>query len=72
MALGDGPRHLELWPSVEKDAQDAAARLISRYSKFYRWRGVEVQRKRCRLRCRPRHLTVVQNDVVRRQKSSCS
>ncbi|GFY07406.1 hypothetical protein TNCV_5085911 [Trichonephila clavipes] len=26
----------------------------------------------CQLRCRPRHLTMVQNYVVRRQKPSCS
>ncbi|GFV58125.1 hypothetical protein TNCV_2109531 [Trichonephila clavipes] len=26
----------------------------------------------CQLRCRPRHLTMVQNYVVRRQKHSCS
>ncbi|GFX18485.1 hypothetical protein TNCV_3370581 [Trichonephila clavipes] len=30
------------------------------------------QRTLAKLRCRPRHLTMVQNDVVRRQRSSCS
>ncbi|GFU75611.1 uncharacterized protein TNCV_2863261 [Trichonephila clavipes] len=36
------------------------------------WCGVVVRRGRCQLRCRPRHLTMVQNYVVRRQKPSCS
>ncbi|GFS62153.1 uncharacterized protein TNCV_477001 [Trichonephila clavipes] len=35
------------------------------------WRGVVVRRGGCQLRCRPRHLTMIQNYVVRRQKSSC-
>ncbi|GFW57396.1 uncharacterized protein TNCV_543101 [Trichonephila clavipes] len=34
--------------------------------------GVVVRRGGCKLRCRPRHLTMVQNDVVHRQKPSCS
>ncbi|GFY34902.1 uncharacterized protein TNCV_154751 [Trichonephila clavipes] len=37
-----------------------------------RWCGVVVRRGGCQLRCRPRHLIMVQNDVVRRQKPSCS
>ncbi|GFT24435.1 uncharacterized protein TNCV_3252631 [Trichonephila clavipes] len=37
-----------------------------------RWCGVVVRRGGCQLRCRPRHLTMVQNYVVRRQKPSCS
>ncbi|GFY28099.1 hypothetical protein TNCV_4394331 [Trichonephila clavipes] len=37
-----------------------------------RWCGVVVRRGRCQLRCRPRRLTMVQNEVVRRQKLSCS
>ncbi|GFT00090.1 uncharacterized protein TNCV_1672281 [Trichonephila clavipes] len=36
-----------------------------------RWCGVVVRRGMCQLRCRPRHLSMVQNDVVRRQKPSC-
>ncbi|GFU95422.1 uncharacterized protein TNCV_4787571 [Trichonephila clavipes] len=36
-----------------------------------RWYGVTVRRG-VQLRCRPRHLTMVQNYVVRRQKPSCS
>ncbi|GFV47796.1 uncharacterized protein TNCV_3383261 [Trichonephila clavipes] len=36
------------------------------------WSGVVVRRRGCQLRCRPRHLTMVQNYVVRRQKPSCS
>ncbi|GFX23484.1 hypothetical protein TNCV_3769601 [Trichonephila clavipes] len=34
-----------------------------------RWYSVEVKRGGCQLRCRPRHLTMVQNYEVRRQKS---
>ncbi|GFY20966.1 uncharacterized protein TNCV_3990101 [Trichonephila clavipes] len=36
-----------------------------------RWCGVVVRKGGCQLRCRPRHLTMVQNYVVRRQKPSC-
>ncbi|GFW31180.1 sterile alpha motif domain-containing protein 5 [Trichonephila clavipes] len=36
------------------------------------WCGVVVRRGGCQLRCHPRHLTMVQNDVVRRQKPSYS
>ncbi|GFX56679.1 hypothetical protein TNCV_494271 [Trichonephila clavipes] len=37
-----------------------------------RWYDVEVRKGKCQLRCRPRHLTMVQNYEVRRQKpSSC-
>ncbi|GFU12255.1 hypothetical protein TNCV_4600541 [Trichonephila clavipes] len=34
----------------------------------FRWCGVEVRRGECQLRCRPRHLTMVQNDEVSHQK----
>ncbi|GFV29504.1 uncharacterized protein TNCV_2728851 [Trichonephila clavipes] len=34
--------------------------------------GVVVRRGECQLRCHPRHLTMAQNCVVRRQKPSCS
>ncbi|GFY05255.1 uncharacterized protein TNCV_2207011 [Trichonephila clavipes] len=37
-----------------------------------RWCGVVVRRRRCQLRCRPRHLTLAQNEEVRHQKPSCS
>ncbi|GFX41265.1 hypothetical protein TNCV_2219631 [Trichonephila clavipes] len=37
-----------------------------------RWCGVEVKRVGCQLKGRPRHLTMVQNDEIRRQKPSCS
>ncbi|GFT16787.1 uncharacterized protein TNCV_1333941 [Trichonephila clavipes] len=43
---------------------------LSRAETSSRWCGVVVGR--CQLRCRPRHLTMVQNYVVRRQKPSCS
>ncbi|GFT48158.1 hypothetical protein TNCV_1001351 [Trichonephila clavipes] len=33
---------------------------------------VVVRRGGCQLRCRPRHLTMVQNYVVHHQKPSCS
>ncbi|GFW00320.1 uncharacterized protein TNCV_4355171 [Trichonephila clavipes] len=41
---------------------------LSRAETSSRWCGVVVRRRGCQLRCRPRHLTVVQNYVVRRQK----
>ncbi|GFS56942.1 uncharacterized protein TNCV_2661291 [Trichonephila clavipes] len=41
---------------------------LSRAQTSYCWCGVVVER-RCHLRCRPRHLTMVQNYVVRRQKA---
>ncbi|GFV54658.1 uncharacterized protein TNCV_3843781 [Trichonephila clavipes] len=37
-----------------------------------RWCGMVVRREVPELRCRPRHLTMVQNYVVRRQKPSYS
>ncbi|GFV79257.1 uncharacterized protein TNCV_71251 [Trichonephila clavipes] len=45
---------------------------LSRAETSSRWCGVVVRRGRCQLRCRPRHLTMVQNYVVRRPKPSCS
>ncbi|GFT19915.1 uncharacterized protein TNCV_4993461 [Trichonephila clavipes] len=45
---------------------------LSRAETSSRWCGVVVRRWGCQLRCRPRHLTMVQNYVVRRQKPSCS
>ncbi|GFT80409.1 uncharacterized protein TNCV_2184641 [Trichonephila clavipes] len=45
---------------------------LSRAETSFRWCGVVVRRGGCQLRCRPRHLTMVQNYVVRRQKPSCS
>ncbi|GFX35474.1 retrovirus-related Pol polyprotein from transposon 17.6 [Trichonephila clavipes] len=45
---------------------------MSRAEKFSLWCGVVVRRGGCQLRCRSRHLTTVQNDVIRRQKPSCS
>ncbi|GFT41775.1 uncharacterized protein TNCV_4708291 [Trichonephila clavipes] len=44
----------------------------SRVQTSSRWCGVVVRRVECPLRCRPRHLTMVHNNVVRRQKPSCS
>ncbi|GFV95702.1 uncharacterized protein TNCV_1727521 [Trichonephila clavipes] len=45
---------------------------VSRAQTSSRWYGVVVRREGYQLKCCPRHLTMVQNDVVRRQKSSCS
>ncbi|GFY04026.1 uncharacterized protein TNCV_1198041 [Trichonephila clavipes] len=45
---------------------------LSRAETSSRWCGVVVRRGGCQLRCHPRHLTMVQNYVVRRQKPSCS
>ncbi|GFU14709.1 uncharacterized protein TNCV_4228651 [Trichonephila clavipes] len=46
---------------------------LSRAETSSRWCGVVVRRGgACQLRCRPRHLTMVQNYLVRRQKPSCS
>ncbi|GFW38260.1 uncharacterized protein TNCV_4707551 [Trichonephila clavipes] len=45
---------------------------LSRAETSSRWCGVVVRRRGCQLWCRPRHLTMVQNYVVRRQKPSCS
>ncbi|GFX34045.1 DDE_3 domain-containing protein [Trichonephila clavipes] len=41
----------------------------SRAETSSRWCGVGVRRGGCQLRCRPRHLTMVQNYVVRVAKS---
>ncbi|GFV97608.1 uncharacterized protein TNCV_2041161 [Trichonephila clavipes] len=45
---------------------------LSRAETSSRWCGVVVRRGGSPLRCRPRHLTMVQNYVVRRQKPSFS
>ncbi|GFX81726.1 uncharacterized protein TNCV_317301 [Trichonephila clavipes] len=45
---------------------------LSRAETSSRWCGVVVWRGGCQLRCRPRHLTMVQNYVVRRQKPTRS
>ncbi|PRD29450.1 UNVERIFIED_CONTAM: hypothetical protein NCL1_29385 [Trichonephila clavipes] len=45
---------------------------LSRAETSSSWCGVVVRRGGCQLRCRPCHLTMVQNDMVGRQKPSCS
>ncbi|GFW44731.1 uncharacterized protein TNCV_4482761 [Trichonephila clavipes] len=45
---------------------------LSRAETSFLWCGGVLRRGGCQLRCRPRHLTMVQNYVVRRQKLSCS
>ncbi|GFT17090.1 uncharacterized protein TNCV_4738221 [Trichonephila clavipes] len=41
---------------------------LSRAQTSSRWCGVVVRERGCQLRCRPRHLTMVQNYVVRRPR----
>ncbi|GFT48361.1 uncharacterized protein TNCV_4709061 [Trichonephila clavipes] len=45
---------------------------LSRAQTSSHWYGVVVRREGCQLMCRPRHLTMVQNYEVRRQKPSRS
>ncbi|GFV03457.1 uncharacterized protein TNCV_5059981 [Trichonephila clavipes] len=45
---------------------------LSRAETSSLWCGVVVRRGGCQLRCRPPHLIMVPNYVVRRQKPSCS
>ncbi|GFS76102.1 uncharacterized protein TNCV_4666921 [Trichonephila clavipes] len=46
---------------------------LSKAEMSSRWCGMVVRRGGwCQLRCRPRHLTMVQNYVARHQKPSCS
>ncbi|GFW31587.1 uncharacterized protein TNCV_4420201 [Trichonephila clavipes] len=45
---------------------------LSRAQKSSSWCDVVVWRGTCQLSCCPRHLTMVQNDKVRRQMPSCS
>ncbi|GFV93521.1 uncharacterized protein TNCV_1988351 [Trichonephila clavipes] len=45
---------------------------LSRAETSSHWYGVVVRRRWCQLWSRPRHLTMVQNYVVHRQKPSCS
>ncbi|GFV13869.1 uncharacterized protein TNCV_523481 [Trichonephila clavipes] len=45
---------------------------LSRAETSSHWCGVVVMRGGYQLRCRSRHLTMVQNDEVRHQKHSCS
>ncbi|GFX37822.1 uncharacterized protein TNCV_3116701 [Trichonephila clavipes] len=67
------PEHNDGTPSGTEVLPLAQCTLnLSRAETSSRWCGVVVRRGRCQLRCRPRHLTMVQNYVVRRQKPSCS
>ncbi|GFT86186.1 hypothetical protein TNCV_3257671 [Trichonephila clavipes] len=63
----------EFEPSTTEDMRCRVgnARKIRRISKVIQlvWCGVEVRRGSCYVRCRPRHLSMVQNDEVRREKS---
>ncbi|GFV33711.1 uncharacterized protein TNCV_4568261 [Trichonephila clavipes] len=44
---------------------------LSRTQMSSRWCGVVARRGGYQLRCRPRHLTMIQNDEVHHQKPSC-
>ncbi|GFT47528.1 uncharacterized protein TNCV_3750501 [Trichonephila clavipes] len=44
---------------------------LSRVETSSHWCGVVVRRGEYQLRYHPRHMTMVQNDVVHRQKPSC-
>ncbi|GFW82982.1 uncharacterized protein TNCV_4604091 [Trichonephila clavipes] len=43
---------------------------LSRAETSSRWCGVVVRRAGCQLRCRPRHLTMVQNDVAKSPRAA--
>ncbi|GFY06560.1 uncharacterized protein TNCV_3524161 [Trichonephila clavipes] len=45
---------------------------LSRAEASFHWCGVVIRRGGFQDRCRPRHSTMIQNYVVRRQKPSCS
>ncbi|GFW45054.1 fibronectin type-III domain-containing protein [Trichonephila clavipes] len=45
---------------------------LSRAETPLRWCGMVVRSEEFQLKCRPRHLTMVRNYVVRRHKPSCS
>ncbi|GFX59600.1 hypothetical protein TNCV_3753651 [Trichonephila clavipes] len=64
------PAYHEFEPCATEDprVEGALAREICRGSNILHLVGCEIRRgKECKLRCRPRHLTMVRNDEVRRQ-----
>ncbi|GFX43906.1 uncharacterized protein TNCV_4111851 [Trichonephila clavipes] len=73
--VSDHGRHLMSLSTVPQKTRRVGKRCtlnLSRAQKFSSWRGVIVRRKGGELRCGLRHLIMVQNDEVRRQKSSGS
>ncbi|GFS96240.1 transposon Tf2-9 polyprotein [Trichonephila clavipes] len=62
----------EFDPSTTKDPPCRAVMHVKSVESSNVRYGVIVWRRECQLRCRPRHLTMVQNYEVRRQKPSCS
>ncbi|GFV24301.1 uncharacterized protein TNCV_422911 [Trichonephila clavipes] len=84
LVFSRGSRVVQVWdrglpchefePSTTKDPPCRAAMHVKSVesSNVLPWCGVEVRREGCQLRCRPRHLTMVENYVVCRQKPSCS
>ncbi|GFX20233.1 hypothetical protein TNCV_1437931 [Trichonephila clavipes] len=63
----------EFDPSTTEDPPCKGAMFFKsvKSSNVSRWCGVVVRRRECQIRCRSRHLTMVRNDEVRRQKPSC-
>ncbi|GFY15765.1 uncharacterized protein TNCV_1284101 [Trichonephila clavipes] len=57
-------------PLKNRRVRERSTLNLSRAQTSSRWSGVVVERGQ--LKCRPRHLTVVQNYEVRLQKPSCS
>ncbi|GFX48988.1 uncharacterized protein TNCV_2797791 [Trichonephila clavipes] len=71
----DHGRHVMSWSPVPLKTRHVGERCTlnqSRAQTSSRWSSVIVRRGEYQLRCRLRHLTMVQNYEVRRQKSSCS
>ncbi|GFX43506.1 uncharacterized protein TNCV_4875261 [Trichonephila clavipes] len=70
--ITDAAREFDIAHSVVSRLWKRCTLNLSRAETSSRWCGVVVRRGGCQLKCRPRHLTMVQNYVVRRQKPSCS
>ncbi|GFY16398.1 hypothetical protein TNCV_2350411 [Trichonephila clavipes] len=70
--IGSSQACHEFEPSTTKDppCREQCTLNLPRTQTSSRWCG--SRRGGCQLRCRPRHLTMVQNDEVHRQKPSCS
>ncbi|GFW56084.1 uncharacterized protein TNCV_374901 [Trichonephila clavipes] len=66
-ALSSSPVSLKI-----RHAGERCTLNLSRAQTSSRWCGAVVWRRVCRLRCRVRHLTMVEIYEVRHQKPSCS
>ncbi|GFU92372.1 uncharacterized protein TNCV_823981 [Trichonephila clavipes] len=72
--VSDNGKHVmssSLVPLKTRRVEQRCTLNLSRAETFS-WCGMVVRREGCQLRCRPHHLTMVQNYVVCRQKPSCS